>query len=107
VYARLAPAVLEELRKQTPRDAAGRLKHKLFQRLTSDEGHPKLKDHFRDVLTLMRASRNWREFYALLDRSLPRFTDTLQLPFDDTQAMESLPMKQISAPASEKPIRRV
>jgi hypothetical protein len=63
--------------------------------LTSDVGNPKLKDHFRDVLVLMRAARNWKEFYFLLDRSLPRFTDTLQLPFDDTQAMEALPMKQI------------
>jgi hypothetical protein len=92
VYARLAPAVLDELQKQTPRDEKGRLTKKLFQMLTSDIGHPKLIDHFRDVLVLMRAARNWREFYSLLDRSLPRFTDTLQLPFDDTQAMERLPM---------------
>jgi len=95
VYARLAPAVLEELQKQTPRDEKGRLTKKLFQMLTSDVGHPKLKDHFRDVLTLMRAARNWKEFYFILNRSLPRFSDTLELPFEDTKAMEALQIKQI------------
>lgn len=95
VYARLAPAVLEELQKQIPRDEKGRLKNKLFQMLTSDVGHPKLKEHFRDVLTLMRAARTWKEFYFILNRSLPRFTDTLELPFDDTRAMEALQVRQI------------
>ena len=36
VYKRLAPGVLEELKRLTPRDEAGRLKQKLFQRLTDD-----------------------------------------------------------------------
>ncbi len=30
--------------------------------------------------------------YDMLDRSLPRFNETLQLPFYDTQAMERLAM---------------
>ena len=34
IYARLAPAVLEELRRLTPRDEKGLLKNKLFQLLT-------------------------------------------------------------------------
>jgi hypothetical protein len=92
IYARLAPAVLEELRRLTPRDGKGRLKNKLFQFLTDDVGSPKLADHFKEVLALMRASRNWKEFYTLLDRALPRFGETMQLPFDDTQAMEALPL---------------
>jgi hypothetical protein len=64
----------------------------LFQFLTDDVGSPKLADHFKEVLALMRASRNWKEFYTLLDRALPRFGETMQLPFDDTQAMEALPL---------------
>jgi P63C domain len=104
IYARLAPAVLEELKRQTPRDDRGRLKHKLFQLLTSDIGHPKLKEHFREVLALMRGARNWGEFYDFLDRSLPRFDKTLQLPFYDTQAMERLPMRRIERP---KTLRRL
>jgi hypothetical protein len=43
------------------------------------------------VLALVRAARNWTEFYEILNRSLPRFDETLQLPFGDTQAMEKLP----------------
>jgi hypothetical protein len=34
--------------------------------------------------------RNWQEFYSILDRSLPRFNETLQLPFDDSKAMQAL-----------------
>lgn len=90
IYARLAPAVLEELKRRIPRDDKGRPKHKLFQLLTPDAGHPKLLDHFKEVLAIMRGARNWTEFYAILDRSLPRFNETLQLPFDDTRAMEAL-----------------
>jgi hypothetical protein len=53
----------------------------------------KLVDHFKEVLAIMRGARNWAEFYDLLDRSLPRFNETLQLPFYDTQAMERLPQQ--------------
>src|ERR1017187_1678186 len=45
VYSRLAPGVLEELRALTPRNEKGQLKHRLFQRLTEDVGHPKLREH--------------------------------------------------------------
>jgi hypothetical protein len=92
IYARLAPAVLEELKRRIPRDNRGRPKHKLFQLLTPDVGHPKLTDHFKEVLAVMRGARDWEEFYSILNRSLPRFNETLQLPFNDTQAMEALEM---------------
>jgi hypothetical protein len=55
----------------------------------------------------MRGARNWAEFYEILNRSLPRFNETLQLPFYDTQAMERLPMNQIEAPKREPIKRRV
>ena len=29
------------------------------------------------------------------DRAPPRFDETMQLPFDDTQAMEALPLKPV------------
>jgi hypothetical protein len=38
----------------------------------------------------MRAARSWKEFYIFLDRSISRFGDTLQLPFDDAQSMERM-----------------
>ncbi|MGA7565156.1 MAG: P63C domain-containing protein, partial [Terriglobales bacterium] len=62
VYDRLAPGVRSELYRLTPRDEKGRLKHKLFQRLTHDVGHPKLREHLASVTTLMKASDSWDQF---------------------------------------------
>jgi len=82
VYDRLAPGVRSELNRVTPRDDKGRLKHKLFQRLTDDVGHPKLREHLASVVTLMKASDSWQQFMHLLNRSLPRYGDTPFLPFE-------------------------
>ncbi len=76
VYQRLAPGVLEELQRITPRDQKGRRKHKYFQRLTEDAGHPKLREHLASVITLMKVSTNWRRFYGLLNRALPKYNTT-------------------------------
>lgn len=82
VYDRLAPGVRQELNRLTPRNEKGRLKHKLFQRLTEDVGHPKLREHLASVTTLMKAADNWEQFKRMLDRSLPRYGDTPFLPFE-------------------------
>jgi P63C domain len=82
VYDRLAPGVRQELNRLTPRDEKGRLKHKLFQRLTEDVGHPKLREHLASVVTLMRASDDWKAFAHMLNRALPRYGDTPYLPFE-------------------------
>ncbi len=83
VYDRLAPGVRQELHRLTPRDDKGRLKHRLFQRLTEDVGHPKLREHLASVVALMKASDTWQLFKGMLDRALPRYGDTPYLPFDD------------------------
>jgi hypothetical protein len=74
-----------------------------------DVGHPKLVDHFKEVLAIMRGARNWAEFYEMLERSLPRFDETLQLPLYDTKAMERLPPPepQISGTFSKPSWRRL
>jgi P63C domain-containing protein len=83
VYDRLAPGVRQELNRLIPRDDKGRLKNKLFQRLTEDVGHPKLREHLVSVTVLMRASENWQSFKRMIDRSLPRYGDTPYLPFTE------------------------
>ena len=83
VYDRLAPGVREELHRLTPRDDKGRLKHKLFQRLTDDVGSPKLREHLASVVALMKASDRWSQFVGMLNRALPRYNDTAFLPFED------------------------
>jgi hypothetical protein len=86
VYKRLAPGVLDELKRLTPRDDKGRLKSKYFQRLTSNLGYPKLREHLGSVVTLMRLSRDWDDFNRKLDQIHPRIGDTIPMPFEDESA---------------------
>lgn len=86
VYARLAPGVRAELHRLTPRDEKGRLKHKLFQRLTEDVGHPKLKEHLASVVALMRAADDWDGFERMLNRALPKYAD---MPLFESVGSES------------------
>jgi hypothetical protein len=79
VYARLAPQILEELEKRNP-IKGDRRKSKHHQWLTDDVGHPALAQHLHAVITLMRVSRNWNQFKAMLDVAHPKRGDTLQLP---------------------------
>lgn len=83
VYERLAPGVLQELKRLTPRDEKGRAKHKYHQRLTEEVGHPKLTQHLSNVVVLMKAAPNWSGFVRMLDRALPRFGHNYELPIDD------------------------
>lgn len=73
VYQRLAPAVLDELRRLNPPNEQGRRKHKLFQHLTPNVGHPKLKEHLAAVTALMRASDTWEDFKRILDRAFLKY----------------------------------
>jgi hypothetical protein len=83
VYKRLAPGVWQELSRVSMRSDNGRLKHKLFQRLTDEIGHPKLREHLAAVVMLMKYSPDWKEFMSRLDRELPQWGETLMLPFPD------------------------
>lgn len=82
VYERLAPGVLAELREKTPKDNKGRRRHKYHQWLTDDIGNPRLREHLWAVIGLMRASQNWRNFYALLNRAFPKWEDNPRLFID-------------------------
>jgi hypothetical protein len=72
VYKRLAPGVLEELKRVTPKLDTGRHGNKLFQRLTTNKGYPKLREHLGAVVTMMQLSGDWHDFLAKLDRLRPR-----------------------------------
>ncbi|WP_293861690.1 P63C domain-containing protein [uncultured Alsobacter sp.] len=83
VYERLAPGVLEELKRKNPRMPSGQRKHKHFQWLTEDVGDPRLREHLASIITLMRASSDWNHFKRMIDRALPRYGHTGELPLDD------------------------
>lgn len=83
VYKRLAPGVLEELKRVSPTTESGRRKGKLFQNLTTNVGYPKLREHLGSVVTLMKLSEDWPRFMRKLDQIHPRVGDTMMLPIDD------------------------
>lgn len=85
VYKRLAPGVLDELKKQQEKGATGRGKHKLFQRLTQNVGYPKLREHLGSVTTLMKLSKDWDDFKIKLDMVHPKPGDHPVLPFETDQ----------------------
>ncbi len=85
VYERLAPGVLQELKRITPKDEKGRRKYRYHQRLTEDIGHPRLREHLAAVIALMRASPNWNTFSRLLQRAFPKYNTNLELPFDEEE----------------------
>ncbi|MBS9476860.1 P63C domain-containing protein [Ancylobacter radicis] len=82
IYKRLAPGVLDELKKVTPRSDTGRHKDKLFQRLTSNKGYPKLRELLGSVVTIMSFSRDWKDFMQKLDQRHARYGDQMLLPLE-------------------------
>ena len=80
IYKRLAPGVLDELKKVTPKLDSGRHKDKLFQRLTSNKGYPKLRELLGSVVTIMTFSADWADFMEKLNRRHPRYGEQLPLP---------------------------
>jgi P63C domain len=85
VYSRLAPGVLSELKKVTPRNESGARKQRYFQRLTSNLGYPKLREHLGSVTTLMKLSRDWQDFSDKIDKIHPRYGETMTLGLDFSQ----------------------
>ena len=84
VYARVAPGVLEELRKLNPSLAGGGRKWRHHQWFKPDPGYIKLNQHLASVVALMRASANWTQFERNLKRAFPKIRDQLDLDLGDT-----------------------
>lgn len=76
VYERLAPGLLEELKRQAVKDEK---KAHLHRRLTQEVGHPRLKEHLASVVTIMKLSDDYADFVGKLNRVHPRFGDTYAL----------------------------
>jgi hypothetical protein len=84
VYSRLAPFVLEELRRINPVTDKGRRKTKHHVWLTDEIGHPKLQEHFAVLIALQKASgKNWNNYLRMLNRSLPKYGQTMEMDFPD------------------------
>ena len=81
VYRRLAPNVLKELKKLETRDTKGRRRQKLFQNLTEEIGHPKLREHLAGVVPVMKLATDYDGFVRMLDKTHPRFNETEMFDF--------------------------
>ena len=71
VYQKLPPGVLDELVKRNPVEPNGKRKYHHHRFLTSEIGNPHLEKHLVAVISLMRASTNWKGFIKLLERAFP------------------------------------
>lgn len=81
IYRRLAPGVLDELRKSEPKLPSGKRKGTIHQHLTPDHGHPKLREHLASVTTIMALSDDYEEFKVKLNRRHPPFNENLSFDF--------------------------
>jgi len=95
VYRRLGPNVLDELKKRNPKTPKGTRRHKYFQWLTDDIGHPALRRHLTEVIALMRAAVRWEDFMRLLNRSLPVWQS---MPLFDQPIKDGGDMKESMGP---------
>lgn len=84
VYSRLAPGVLEELKKRNPVTEKGYREHKHFQHLTADIGNPALTRHLYELIGMARpfALGEWEKYYDLVNRTFPKMNTNLLLPFE-------------------------
>ena len=85
VYARVAPGVLDELRRFNPSLPGGGRKWRHHQWFTPDPGYIKLNQHLAAVIALMNAANNWEQFQRFLKRAFPKLRDQLDFDFGDGQ----------------------
>jgi hypothetical protein len=83
IYKRLAPGVLEELKKQTPKTQKGHKKYHFHRKLSENIGHPKLLAHLDSVVTVMKLTDDgdYEGFVKKLDRVKPKYNETMELNF--------------------------
>lgn len=82
VYERLAPELLPELKKN-----ASKLEKKTHYHrwLTSDIGHPKLREHLASITTLLKISKTPSEFKMLVNKVHPKLGGNLEFDFSEPE----------------------
>jgi P63C domain len=79
VYRRMAPGIWKELKARASKEDRKSRPH-LHRYLTLDIGDPRLREVITKVVTIMQLSVDWFDFKNKLDRLLPAFNETMQLP---------------------------
>ena len=92
VFERLAPGLLPELEKKTPKDENGNRSNKLHQWLTQDIGDPMLAQHMHTLVMFQRLAisngHSWQRFVKTVDQVLPKRGATLELPLNSFDRAE-------------------
>ena len=87
LYQRIAPSLLEELEKKSPKDEKGNRKNKLHQWLTEDIGDPMLAQHIHSLIMFQRLALasgfGWNRYVKMVDQVMPKRGNTLELPFPE------------------------
>ena len=89
IYKRLAPGVLEEIKKKKDKlkKEEGRKVH-LHRYLTNDVGNPSLNKLITKVVTVMQLSNKWNDFKEKLDRIVPQYNTTTSIELKDDDGHE-------------------
>ncbi len=86
VYDRIGPGLTKELqqRRQDIFESTGK-RGKLQQLLTDNVGHPALQSHLSNLIFLARTfgDGEWDRFINALDKAVPRYNQTMLLPFPE------------------------
>lgn len=84
VYERLAPGLLTELERKSPKNEKGNRANRLHQWLTSEIGDPMLAQHLHSLVMFERLALangyGWKKFLGMIDQVLPKRGATLPLP---------------------------
>lgn len=89
IYNRLAPGVLEELRRVNPSDGKRR-KNRHYQWLTSEHGHPKVLQLIGSQRTLAQLSNTWDEFKAYVNKIHPVYREMPLIEIMEKNSVQKL-----------------
>lgn len=89
VYERMAPGLLQELERKSPKNEKGRRDSLLKDWLTHDVGDPMIAQHLHSLIMFQRLAINsgygWKRYVNMVDQVLPKKDATMLLPFIDPE----------------------
>lgn len=80
VYGCFPPAIVEAIKRKTPKNDKGNYTKRLFQSLTAEVGKPHLDRALGGIIALMKAASTWRGFERSYARAYGDQKDQLELP---------------------------
>jgi hypothetical protein len=87
VYERLAPGLLAELERKSPKNEKGQRKNKLHDWLTEDVGNPLLAQHLHALIMFQRSALangyGWNKYVTMVNQVMPKRGANLELPLLD------------------------